>query len=492
MSTAVRTTAAAPAAGSGTAGAPAGYPPLRTAAITLGLLILTMTLGYIDKQVIVFVVDPMRASFGLTDAQMGLLQGFSATLFVALMSMPFGWAVDRWNRRNILVACMLAWSAMTVATGLARSYEAVFLTRVGLGIAEACLYPAAVSMLADLFDPERRPTANLFLIGGANVSIMVAYTLCGTLVEYTPALVERMDFLPADFEPWRMAFVLVALPVPLVAGLLMLVPEPARQSPARAGADAGPAGQANFVRYAAVNWRVVATYPVAIALCVVALDATLQWLPTALSRGFSMHAGGIGVQIGVAAAAGALLAPFAANFLYRRFKRRDPRMPELSIMVLACALSLVPAAAFAAAVSAPQVVAAFALLGLLVCVVTSYNYYVLQRIAPGRLRGQMTAFSLVVRALVAGGGIWMIGALSDHGFGGGLLSSMTAVGVGSLAAAILLLVLVRRRYVPLVEAIERDEAAAAAGPGAHRVAGGAAGPAADPAPGPVSPGESRP
>ncbi len=465
-----------------------GYPPLRTAAITLALLILTMTLGYIDKQVIVFVVDPLRATFDLTDAQMGLLQGFSATLFIALMSMPFGWAVDRWNRRNILVVCMLTWSVMTVATGLAQSYEAVFMTRVGLGIAEACLYPAAVSMLADLFDPERRPTANLFLIGGANVSIMVAYTLCGTLVEYTPALIERMEFLPAGFEPWRLAFILVALPVPLVAGLLMLMPEPARQSRMQVGA--GSAGQSNFIRYAGTHWRVVVTYPVAIALCVVALDATLQWLPTALSRSFSLQAGEIGVQIGVAAAAGALLAPFVANLLYRRFKRRGSRMPELKIMVLASTLSLVPAAGFAFVASAPQVVVAFALLGLLVCVVTSYNYYVLQRIAPGRLRGQMTAFALVVRALVAGAGIWMIGFLSDRGFGSGLLSSMTAVGVGSLAATILLLVLLRRRYVPLVEAIERDEAAAAAGSAAGPLSASTA--AAGPATGPVSPAESRP
>ena len=447
--------ASAPGAPGSARGQAPGYPPLWTAAITLALLILTMTLGYIDKQIIVFVVDPMRASFDLTDAQMGLLQGFSATLFIALMSMPFGWAVDRWNRRNILVVCMLAWSLMTVATGLARSYEAVFMTRVGLGIAEACLYPAAVSMLADLFDQERRPTANLFLMGGANVSIMVAYTLCGTLVDYTPALVERLQFLPAGFEPWRLAFILVALPVPLVAGLLMLVPEPTRQSPAATGP--GAAAQSNFVRYAWRNWKVVVTYPVAIALCVVALDATLQWLPTALSRRFSLQAGEIGVQIGIAAAIGALAAPFIANLLYRRFRRKGSSMPELKIMLLACGLSLLPASVFAFAASAPYVVLAFALLGLLVCVVTSYNYYVLQRIAPGRLRGQMTAFGLVVRALVAGAGIWAIGALSDLGFGNGLLSSMTLVGLVSLVAALLLLALVRRRYLPVVEAVEREE-----------------------------------
>lgn len=435
------------------------YPSLRTASITLALLILTMTLGYIDRQVIVFVVDPIRASFDLTDAQMGLVQGFSATLFMAVMSMPFGWAVDRWNRRNILVACMLAWALMTVATGLSRSYEMFFLTRVGLGIAEACLYPAAISMLADLFNPARRPTANLFLIGGANVSIMVAYMLCGTLVEQSPAIIAQLSFLPAGFEPWRMAFVLVALPVPVVAALLMLMPEPRRQG--RTDNTVVAAQESNFARYAITHWRIIALYPIALALCVVGLDATLQWLPTALTRNFSLHAGEIGVKIGVAAAAGALLAPFVANLLFKRFKQRGSKMPELAIMIMAGALAILPAAVFALAYDAWHVVAAFALLGLLVCIVTSYNYYVLQRIAPGRLRGQMTAFALVIRALITGAGVWLIGWLSDHRFTGetGLLSSMTLVGVGSLAGAVILLVYLRRRYLPLVERIEREEAA---------------------------------
>ena len=435
-----------------------GYPSLRTASITLALLILTMTLGYIDRQVIVFVVDPIRASFSLTDAQMGLVQGFSATLFMAVMSMPFGWAVDRWNRRNILVVCMLAWAVMTVATGLSRSYEAFFMTRIGLGIAKAWLYPAPVSVLAGLFPPPPPPTANLFLIGGANVSIMVAYMLCGTLVEQSPAIIAQLAFLPAGFEPWRMAFVLVALPVPLVAALLMLMPEPSRQGRADTGAVVPQ--ESNFARYAWGNRRVIMLYPIALALCVVGLDATLQWLPTALSRNFSLHAGEIGVKIGFAAAAGALLAPFVANLLFKRFKRRGSRMPELAIMVLAASLAVLPAATFALAYDALHVVAAFAVLGLLVCVVTSYNFYVLQRIAPGRLRGQMTAFALVVRALITGGGVWLIGYLSDHRFTGeaGLLSSMTLVGVGSLLCAAMLLLYLRRNYLPLVDRIEREEA----------------------------------
>lgn len=430
------------------------YPSLRTASATLALLILAMTLGYIDRQVIVFVVDPIRDTFALTDAQVGLVQGFSATLFIAIMSMPFGWAVDRWNRRNLLAICMIAWAVMTVATGLSRSYEEFFLTRVGLGIAEACLYPAAVSMLADLFDAEHRPTANLFLIGGANVSIMVAYSLCGTLVEQAPAIADSLHLVLGGLEPWRVAFIMVAVPVPVAAGLLLLVPEPRRQVGA-VTEDAQFAG-GNFATYAVRNWSVIILYPIAIALCVVSLDATLQWLPTVMSRNYSMHAGDIGLKVGVAAAVGALLAPFVANALFKSIKRRGSRAPELGIMAFAAFVATAPAATFVLAKSPTHAVGAFAVLGILVCVVTSYNYYVLQRIVPGSLRGQMTAFALVVRALVTGGGIWLIGYLSDHRLSGdaGLLSSMTLVAVASLVVATTMLLFIRRRYLPLIDRLE--------------------------------------
>lgn len=416
--------------------AQATYPGSRSAAAFLTLLILIMMLGYIDRQIIVFLIDPIKASFALSDTQIGLVQGFSATLFIAITALPFGWALDRWNRRNILACCMVGWACMTVLTGLARNFEQFFLTRVGLGIAEACLYPAAISLVADLFPPEKRATANLFMIGGANVTIMAAFTTCGLLVDHVQDVAAFLPFLPADLAPWRLSFIIVALPVPLAAILLMLMREPSRQG--YATKETGRRETNDFLPHLIREWRILILYPFALGLAVLALDGVLQWLPTALSRGFGMQAGDIGSRIGTAAAAGALLAPFLANFAYRKLKARRQTAPEIRVMAGATAFALLPVALLAIIQSPVYAVSAFALLGLSICVTTSYNFYVLQKVVPGSLRGRFTAFAIIVRTLLTGGGVWMIGYLSDHYFptGTGLLTSMTAVATCSLILSV--------------------------------------------------------
>src|SRR3546814_13744546 len=72
---------------------------------------------------------------------------------------PLGRDVDLYNRRNLVSLSVLAWTLLTIWSGLAGSFAELFFARAGIGIAEAILAPATYSIIADCFPPRMRARA---------------------------------------------------------------------------------------------------------------------------------------------------------------------------------------------------------------------------------------------------------------------------------------------------------------------------------------------
>jgi len=119
------------------------------------VLMLCYTLSFIDRQILSLLVGPIKTDLGISDTRVGLLQGFSFALFYAVMGLPLGRVADVSNRRNLISAGILLWSFFTSACAGAKSFVTLFLARMGVGVGEAALNPAAFSMLADYFPKER-------------------------------------------------------------------------------------------------------------------------------------------------------------------------------------------------------------------------------------------------------------------------------------------------------------------------------------------------
>ena len=132
-----------------------------------GLLFLTLAyvLAFVDRQILNLLVDPVKRDLLLSDTQVSLLQGIAFTATYVLFGPLFGRWVDAGNRRNIVVLGVVIWSVFTVLCGFADSFWELFFARAGIGAAEACLAPAAWSMIADYFSPKKLPRAmSLFLM----------------------------------------------------------------------------------------------------------------------------------------------------------------------------------------------------------------------------------------------------------------------------------------------------------------------------------------
>ncbi|MDP3816406.1 MFS transporter, partial [Pseudomonas sp.] len=136
-----------------------GYPSSARAWATVAILMLAYVLSFIDRQILNLLVGPIRRDLMISDTQMSLLMGLSFALFYTLCGIPLGRLADTRNRRWLIAIGVLFWSAATAACGMARLYWQFLICRIGVGVGEAALSPAAYSLIADSFPAERRATA---------------------------------------------------------------------------------------------------------------------------------------------------------------------------------------------------------------------------------------------------------------------------------------------------------------------------------------------
>lgn len=175
-----------------TAGQPqAGY---RT---TLTLLMLAYTLSMCDRMILSILFPDIKAEFGLTDTQLGLLGGISFALFYATMGLPIARLSDQYSRKWIVIASLVVFSLMTAFSGLAAGFISLLILRIGVSIGEAGVNPASHSIIADYFPPQRRAFAMAILMLGGSFGMMLGFVGGGFI---------------AETYNWRVALVSVGVP----------------------------------------------------------------------------------------------------------------------------------------------------------------------------------------------------------------------------------------------------------------------------------------
>jgi MFS family permease len=115
--------------------------------------------SFVDRQILSLLVPSIKRDLGVSDTQIGFLQGLSFALFYTFMGLPVGRITDRCNRRNLISASIAVWSFFTALCAATKSFFPLFLARIGVGIGKAGLSPKAYSLIADYFPKARIGTA---------------------------------------------------------------------------------------------------------------------------------------------------------------------------------------------------------------------------------------------------------------------------------------------------------------------------------------------
>src|SRR4051794_19791061 len=103
----------------------------------LAMLTLVYIFNFIDRQLIVILQESIKTELHLSDAQLGLLTGFTFAVFYVTLGIPIARIADKTNRRNTVAVSLFLWSIMTSLSGMTRSFVQLLLARIGVGVGEA-------------------------------------------------------------------------------------------------------------------------------------------------------------------------------------------------------------------------------------------------------------------------------------------------------------------------------------------------------------------
>jgi len=258
-------------------------PSLRYAWYVVGVLLLAYISSFIDRQILSLLVKPIKSSFGITDTQMGILMGLSFAVLYTLVGIPIGLMADRMNRKRIISWGILVWSIMTVFCGIAGSYSLFFLARVGVGIGEAALSPAAYSIISDYFPKKKLATAlsfyNMGIYLGSGLSILIGAAL-RTMIEKENVVLP----LVGEVYTWQMIFFYIGLPGILIVFLVQTIREPKRVEFESVKETAEISSFKEIIAYFKANSRTFLFLNFSMAFMSLATYAGVYWIPTMLNR----------------------------------------------------------------------------------------------------------------------------------------------------------------------------------------------------------------
>jgi MFS family permease len=361
----------------------------------LALLSLLYITSFVERLVLALLVEPIKADLGVSDVQIGLLIGTSFAIVYAVTGLPLARLADTGSRRMIIFGGALLWGLSTFAAGYANSFLVLVALRIGVAVGEAALVPAAMSILSDLFPPDKRalPISVFVMVGvcGGSGSMLIG----GAVLDFASS--SGALSLLGEISPWRLTLILVGAPAVLLALLVPLVLPP---MPATGGYDETNASLGSLKRHYGAHQRTYAGFYAVTALVSAINFSILTWYPTHLIRTYELaasHAGYLFGTVGVATSlAGGLFLPWLA----RRMVAKGGYASTMTISLAVCCVSspLLIASLFAPNAESAIVIAVIPFMlqfGLGILLATTAPH-----LAPQPIRAQAVAIFFLFLSLV--------------------------------------------------------------------------------------------
>lgn len=278
----------------------------------LAVLTAVYVLNFLDRTLIYILFTPIKKEMAFTDLQLALLGTTSFVIFYTLLGIPFGKLADHFSRKAIIGTGLAIWSLFSGLTGFADSFWTIFFCRVMVGVGEATLGPAAISLLSDYFPPRMRATANSIYSSGIALGGGMAFFLGGWI---------------GQTHGWRMAFYLLGFPGLLLAVLVFLLRE--RPRGATETAQTTRSAQPAAVLRSLPFWLLCFGY----ALVGLASNNLGIWVPTFFVRVHELSISTIGVAAGILSIVVGIPAMVSGGWLSDRVK--SGRMAFTSTVAIA-------------------------------------------------------------------------------------------------------------------------------------------------------------
>ncbi len=428
------------------------------------LLMFLYMFSFLDRTIIVLLIEPIKRDLQLTDTHIGLLYGFAFAVFYTLMGIPIARLADTKNRGKIIAVGVLVWSLMTALCGLAKNFGMLFAARVGVGVGEAALSPAAYSLISDSFPEEKRARAMSVYTMGVFLGAGLALLLGGQIIGWVEQLGTVTLPLVGEIYSWQLTFIVVGAPGILFFVLVLALREPPRQGVIHGDATGVPLREA-------MGWfiqrkRFYLSFYLAMAFLTLYSYSLSAWLPSFFIRTHdwtimqvSQNYGLVYLLFGPAGIlAGGMIASYRA--------RRGNAFASARMAVVSSAGLLIPAATMTMVDSAWSSLSIIAVIKFVSGLPLGVAMAAVHEVTPNRLRAQAVAIYLfIINILGLGTGPTIVALLTDYAFGdpAALRYSLAIVGVVACALALIFSTYALNQLKRLKPQFERELAIANGG-----------------------------
>jgi MFS family permease len=364
----------------------------------LGALFVVYIFNFVDRQILSILIQPIKEDLGVSDTLMGLLTGPVFVVSYTLAGLPLARGADRHSRVWLITVGIAVWSVMTAASGFTRTFAQLAWARLGVGLGEAAFTPAAHSLIADYFPPQRRATALAIFAAGASMGTIAGYLGGGYIGQYVG---------------WHEAFLYVGAPGLVVALIFRwTVRDPVRGTFDAPRNDAGDESLRVVFRYLASR-RSFGFIVASAMLHGFSSYGAGTWVPTFLIRVHQLELSEVGIIlgafVGVASFVGQILGGRIADLL----GSRDPRW-YMWTPAIASVVALPFLVAFLLLPNLYWAVACYVLGGLTMNMWTGPTYAMAQGVAKPHMRAMAAAIVIFMLSLVGAAlGPLIVGMLND-------------------------------------------------------------------------------
>lgn len=395
------------------------YPKPWYAWLTVFVLFIAYIFSFIDRMILSLLVEPMKRDLAITDTQFSLLQGLAFAVLYTFAGLPLGRVIDRTNRVRVISIGVAVWSVMTTVCGMVGNYWQLFLARVGVGVGEATLSPAAYSIFADSFEPRRLGLALGIYNVGAAIGAGLAMMIGGYVVEAVASMDDIVVPVIGQIHAWQLTFLVIGPPGLVVALMVAMLREPLRQGEVRSGSGnrlvSIPLSEVkDFVKSHRVS---LFLHHIAVAISHMAAFGAISWTPVLLVRVHDWPADRIGMGLGLALIGGGVLGFIGGGWLGDVLNRRRRVVGRLQVGLIASQIGVPTAAIFTLQ---PNPYVTVVLLGVIyMCAAANLpsSIAALNELAPNQMRAQLSAlFLFTINLLGLGLGATTVALASDYIF----------------------------------------------------------------------------
>ncbi|MCY1357859.1 putative sulfoacetate transporter SauU [compost metagenome] len=160
------------------------------------MMLFLIAINYIDRASLSVAMPLIAKEFDLSPTMQGLiLSSFFWTY--ALMQVPGGMLADKYKPRIVIACATVFWGLAQTIAAFTTNAMSLMLTRLGLGAAEAPIYPAGGKLNAIWMTQNERGRGATLLDGGAPLGAAL-----GAII---------ITWLIASLGSWRMAFIVAGV-----------------------------------------------------------------------------------------------------------------------------------------------------------------------------------------------------------------------------------------------------------------------------------------